>query len=83
MSKHFTPQQFAELLGVTHEHVLSLIRRGLLDAIDVSINRRRPTYRIPAEAVEKFQAGRVVTQPVTPVRRRKLRVTKDYFAKEE
>lgn len=52
---HFlTPPEVAARLRVTPEQVRSLIRKGMLYAINVGAGNKRPLYRIPREALQSF-----------------------------
>ena len=68
----FSPGQLATNLGITVDKVLSWIRSGQIDAIDVSTDRSgRPRYRIDAEAIAKFKASRNPKPLPKPTRRTK------------
>jgi excisionase family DNA binding protein len=64
--------EVAELLGVSGEHVRCLIDSGRLEAVDVSLHpgRKRATWRVSAEAIEKFVAQRTNIKPERSARRR-------------
>ena len=49
-----TPPEVATRLRVTPEQVRSLIRKGMLYAINVGAGNKRPLYRIPREALQTF-----------------------------
>lgn len=52
---HFlTPDEVASRLRVTSEQVRSLIRNGILRAINVGAGGKRPLYRISPGALEDF-----------------------------
>ena len=54
-------RQLAERWGVSDDHVLTLIHRGELHAIDLAIRgngRHRPTWRIPLAEVEALEQRR-------------------------
>ena len=53
-----TPEDAAEQLKVSAEHVRALIRSGRLEAINLAIGKKRPLYRIAAKALEGFLADR-------------------------
>jgi len=71
---HFTVRQAAERLAVSDEHVLDLIHLKKLSAVNVGLGRRRPRWRITAEALAEFEASRTSTQarPAAPRKRRQL-----------
>lgn len=79
-----TVQQAAEFLGVTEEAVLSLIRRGELQASNINTrpNAQRPRWRILASDIGRFMLKTrhqvAVDRPKS--RRAKAGTTKDYFA---
>ena len=79
-----TVQQTAEFLGVTEEAVLSLIRRGELQASNINTkpDAQRPRWRILASDIGKFMLKTrhqsAVDRPKP--RRAKQSTTKDYFA---
>lgn len=56
-----TPEQVAERYGVGVGRVIGWIRRGELTGLNLSGSPRskRPQYRISAEALDKFEAGRI------------------------
>ena len=57
--KLLTPPEVAQLYRVTPEKVLTWIRSGELDAINVaSRGARRPRFRIRPEALREFEAHR-------------------------
>lgn len=69
-SAYVSPPALARRLGVKPESVIGWIRSGELPAINVG--RRgasRPRYRISAEAVSTFEAGRAAV-PVRKATRR-------------
>lgn len=49
----FTVREFGQMFGMTEENVRRLIHRGELEAIKTA-----KAYRIPVEAVERFEAQR-------------------------
>lgn len=67
---YLTTKQVAERLAMNPCEVRALIRLGELNAIDVSISRKRtPRYRVSEEELDRFQRRRNVT--VAPVIRRR------------
>jgi excisionase family DNA binding protein len=81
---YLSTSQVAERLAVSLDLVGDLIRRGALEAIDVSPpGSKRATYRISAEAMAEYERNRrvvplVVQTPVTR-RKRKLDGVRRYF----
>ena len=66
-----TLRETALRLGVKADHVTRLVERGDLDAVDVSIGRRKRCLRVSAGSVERFlNARRVTPQPAQPSRPR-------------
>jgi len=65
---YLTPPEVAKTLRVSESKVASWIRSGRLRAYNVS-EGQRPKYRIRADDLDAFLAGRVVTPPTAPVRR--------------
>ncbi len=56
---YLTPRAVADQLGLRKtDAVLAWIAAGRLAAVNVSAGEGRPTWRIPAEALEEFLAGR-------------------------
>jgi excisionase family DNA binding protein len=49
-----TPEETAERLKVSAEHVRALIRSGRLSAVNIGTGLKRPLYRIPASALGDF-----------------------------
>lgn len=68
-----TPQEVADLLGVSTETVLGWIRRGELVATNVSRNRtsKRPSYRISDSSLEMFEKSRQPEPQTKPQRRKR------------
>lgn len=60
----------AEEFGVTTDHILDLIHRGHLRAVNVGLGRK-PRWKVPAEAITEFMAARTAT--ANPVAHRKRR----------
>jgi len=63
-----TPPEIARSLRVSETKVAAWIRSGRLRAYNVS-ESARPKYRIRADDLDEFLAGRVATPPTAPVRR--------------
>jgi len=59
--KFLTSHEAATELDVRRPQVLNLISSGQLKAIDVSVDpkSKRPSWRIPREALDEFIANRV------------------------
>ena len=57
-----TPDEAAQFLKVSAEQIRTLIRRGVLSAVNVGTGKSRPLYRIPRKALEEFLAGRTLTR---------------------
>ena len=80
--RHFTTGEVAEMLSVTADKVLDLIRTGQLGAVDVSLHRGgKARWRISDADLENFLLRRR-SQPPTPAPKRKRRqpqeITKYY-----
>ena len=54
-------EQASVMLGVQAKQVRALIHAKQLTAIDISVNRRRPDYRIAREEVQRFITARTVS----------------------
>jgi excisionase family DNA binding protein len=52
MLKFFTVREVAEMLAISRQHVLNLVRRGALPAINVG-TKERPKFRIKASDLER------------------------------
>ncbi len=75
-----TPHEAAEYLKVSAEQVRSLIRRGLLPAINISTGSKRALYRIKREALDDFLADRSAGSTSSCARRFKPRPpVRDFF----
>jgi excisionase family DNA binding protein len=70
----FTVKAVAERLGVQQGAVLGWIAAGELSAVNVARNRagERPRWRISADALQRFELGRLTT-PAPPRGRRRKR----------
>jgi excisionase family DNA binding protein len=53
------PSRVAQALGCSSEHVLALIKRGELDAVDIGAGSR-PEYRVSKQSFEAFLERRKV-----------------------
>ena len=67
--RYYTVRQFADRLQVGVHTVLSLIHSGRVRAVNVSTGKR-PTWRIPLDAVLAFDAAAGSSRPVEKPRRR-------------
>lgn len=76
-----TPPQVAKRLGVKPEKVIRWIRRGELEAIDVTerLGLGRPRFRIGLAALEKFEAKRTVQPSVKVERKKRSPDVKEFF----
>jgi len=70
---YLTPPEVAKTLRVSESKVASWIRSGRLRAYNVS-EGQRPKYRIRADDLDAFLAGRAVTPPTEPVRRERRNI---------
>lgn len=68
--EYHTPKQLAKLLRVSRRRIYDWIERGELRALNVSDNKR-PSYRIPDEALTAFQRKRTVAPSTGPTPERK------------
>ena len=76
-----TPDEAARYLKVSAEQVRSLIRRGLLPAVNVSTGSKRALYRIKRETLDEFLTERSAGVRTSFARRFKLRPpVQDFFA---
>jgi len=84
-ANHHTVNEIAVRFAVTEHTVLGWIRSGELKAINVgrTTAAKKPRWRIPAAALEAFEAARSATPPATttrtPRRRRPADVI-EYYA---
>jgi hypothetical protein len=62
-------KQFAERYQIGAKKVRALIRKGIIDAIDIGLGIGRRQVRIPPESIKKFEE-RLAVRPA-PVRRRR------------
>ena len=74
-SKWLTAPELARRWGVAHDKVLTFIRNGELQAVDLCSKRGgRPRWHISPEAVEAFERARSAQpRPTTSPRRRPKR----------
>jgi len=54
-----TPEEAANRLKVSAEHIRAMIRTGRLDAVNLAIGKKRPLYRIRATALNAMTPGAV------------------------
>ena len=64
-TRYQTPPQIAEQLGIDEHKVLDWIKTCELVAVNVGNGKRQPRWRVSAEALDAFLAGRT-SQPPTP-----------------
>jgi excisionase family DNA binding protein len=77
---YLTPRQVADRLGIDHGKVLGWIHSGELRAANLArVAGGRPRWRISAESLALFIAGRENRPRIQRVRRQR-RVVKDYFS---
>ncbi|HOW71680.1 MAG TPA: hypothetical protein PKY77_13850 [Phycisphaerae bacterium] len=70
--QYVTAPDWAKRLGVSLPHVLALINRGSVRALNVALDPAgRPRWRIPLTEVEKFELSRLASLPIKPQRRHK------------
>lgn len=81
--RYMTPPEVADELGIHADRVLGMIRRGELQAIDVSEpTSTRPRYKIAPQWLAEWLQRRTVAPPAPkPVRRttRLPKPAKDFF----
>lgn len=58
-SRWLSVAEVSDLPGLEPEQVRTFIRRGQLDAVNVSTGKR-PTYRVSPEALDEFLGARKV-----------------------
>ena len=68
---YLSPPEIARLLRVDHNKILLWIHRGELRAADVSLNRKRPRYKVAKTDLAAFLARRSTSPEPKPKRRRK------------
>ena len=79
---HITTAVAAERLTTTRDHIVDLINKGILPAVNISTGRK-PRWRIPQADFDAFLAARTHRAPPTPARTRRRKPAKppvDYFA---
>lgn len=69
---YLTTADVAAKLAVGIDQVVRLIRAGKLEAIDVSVNRRKPRWRISDRSLTAFLEQRTATPPVPTSRKPRL-----------
>ncbi len=80
VDKHYTPQQAAEILGISDDGVVALIHSGEIIATNVARSKdsKRPRWRIAASDLGRFLLSRrhpATQEAVKPKRQRKQTVT--------
>jgi hypothetical protein len=81
LTRSFKPAEYAEARGISVDKVLSWIRSGELQAINVaqSANGQRPRYRIATDAIERFETARsTCPTPATTPRRVRNKPVKEF-----
>lgn len=72
--------QVAERWGVAVQQVLAHVHTATLEAVNVGRkDSTRPTWRIPLEAVEKFELQNSTAPDASKTRRKKQTAVKEYF----
>lgn len=66
----YTTRQLAERWQVSTDFVYSLIATGVIRTLPNPHGTRRPTYRVPADAVAAFEAGETATAAAPTKRKR-------------
>jgi hypothetical protein len=76
-----TPPAIAKALGIKPERVVSMIRSGEIQAVNLaSRGSRRPRFRVSEESLQAFLAGRAVVPPTpSPTHRQRRYSGKEYF----
>ena len=69
--RFLTPPQIAKLLGVSVDKVAAFIERGELKAVNTSLGRSRPRWKVEPEAFRRFCDSRSnQPKPATKTRKR-------------
>jgi hypothetical protein len=82
LPRWLSPPQVGQIVGVTPEKVIAMIRSGELRAIDVATRgSRRPRYRVRPEDLESWARGReaVPTPTARATRRRRQSGVKEFY----
>ncbi len=75
-----TPEEVAEHLKVTAEQIRSLIRKGRIEASNVSAGTKRPLYRIKQGALDDFLNRRALGSSLIRIKKAKrLPPVPDFF----
>ena len=75
-----TPEEAAERLKVSPEHIRALIRNGRLPATNIGTGSKRPLYRIRESAIAAFlAAGLQPARHERPRRLKRLPPVEDHF----
>lgn len=72
----YTPAEVAALLRMSVEKVIGLIHSRRLAAVNVSLGRKQPRWRVSPEAVKAFLRGREPVAPDHPPPARRKRAAK-------
>lgn len=70
MTSLLTTDQAAELIGVSRDTLLSLIRSKEIKAVNVGAGKKLPRYRIEQTEVTRFIELRRIEQPKRSARRK-------------
>jgi len=71
-NRTFTCPEVAKYLRISPEKCIGFIRSGELKAFNVGKGKTKPRYRISQQAIDDFEASRlVITQPKTTRRKRR------------
>lgn len=65
----YTVPEVAARYQIDPDSVRDLIHGGELQAFNVGKGKKRPSYRITAEALAAFESRRAIRKPDVPVRR--------------
>ena len=68
-NRYVTPRQAAEILAVSNDHVLALIRQGSLQATNVGRGKKLPRYRVSVKEIDAFMQRRQQRKAPTRTRR--------------
>lgn len=85
VDRHFSPQQAAEILGVTDDGIVAMIHSGEIVATNVARNAdsKRPRWRIAESDLGRFLLSRrhpASQQPVRTARKQKRDSVKQFFS---
>lgn len=84
VDKHYTPQQAAEIIGITDDGIVSLIHSGEIIATNVARSKdsKRPRWRIAESDLGRFLLSRrhPATQQAVKPKRQRQQATTQFFA---